>query len=728
MSTATKTPPTTEAPSSEASSPHALPPKRAGWFGKSLILLLICGGVVWFLPALIGQVASKTNVLALLGAKIPGEIEFDSASLSWEAPVLLHDVQVKGKDGQSMATIKSVTSKETLWELVSKPLQPLRLDLEGVSLEVVIPQQQIRPDAPLNPDAAIKPLLQHKFLKMPREIQIHVTDGELKLVDSERQPLTVLDHLEGTYVFAPAQAEKPAEHRVEFTSTVKEPATGGNSKLTAIWQDRSMGLPEGETALLPQDAEKVIAKLSLSRFPLNALEPPLLSVMPEKKLRGTISGECEIACGQLSSGDIQASVKGSAREPVDLAPDQRAQLISLDGASTPFSLGEVSWNVAGEYLAESDQLQVATLEFLSAPLTIQGKGRVHELHQRAVVDVQGILKCDAQELLVHLPTELRQELSADGLRVTSFRALGPARQLDVTTGDSTPLELAETLQLSATLGWDRLSAFGVESTAGELRTTLSNGWLVLDPVSVAVGKGHVKSLPQVELHDEPHFEIPKGVMLEKVHLTEPLVRKWLKYPAPLLANSTSIDGMLSLEIAEVGKGQLGHMDQADIPGVIQIHQATIAPGPLVREIQDLIDQISAMTGGRAIPRERVKVTMVEQTLPFRVMEGRVFHKDFHLDIGDVRIGTSGSVGLDQTLDMVMTIPLNEKWLQKGPILQSLQGEVITVNIRGTLDEPRIDARPLADFGKRIGIKAAGGLIEKLLQNPPPRLRRPRPLP
>ena len=325
MSTAvTNPPPSKEAPA-EAPTPKPTPPRRSGWFGRSVVLLLIGGGVVWFLPALIGQVTSKTNVLALLGAKIPGEIEFDSASLSWEAPILLHDVQVKDKGGQPVANIKAVTSKETLWELVSKPQQPLQLDLEGLSLEVVIPQKQLRTDAPLKADDAIKPLLEHKFPRLPREIHIHIADGELKLLDSQRQPLTVLDHLEGSYVFVPGKDDSPAEHRVEFTSSVREPATGGNSKLTGTWRDAGgTASPETGAAALPDNAERIIASLSLNRFPINALEPPLLSVIPEKKLRGTISADCEMNFAQQPGGDIQASVKGTAQEPADLPPEHRA--------------------------------------------------------------------------------------------------------------------------------------------------------------------------------------------------------------------------------------------------------------------------------------------------------------------------------------------------------------------------------------------------------------------
>jgi hypothetical protein len=49
------------------------------------------------------------------------------------------------------------------------------------------------------------------------------------------------------------------------------------------------------------------------------------------------------------------------------------------------------------------------------------------------------------------------------------------------------------------------------------------------------------------------------------------------------------------------------------------------------------------------------------------------------------------------------------------LLSRLKGEVVTVRIGGTLDNPTVDRRALIDFGKRLGAKAAGGLLQNLLE-------------
>jgi hypothetical protein len=49
------------------------------------------------------------------------------------------------------------------------------------------------------------------------------------------------------------------------------------------------------------------------------------------------------------------------------------------------------------------------------------------------------------------------------------------------------------------------------------------------------------------------------------------------------------------------------------------------------------------------------------------------------------------------------------------MLSRLKGEVVSIRVGGTLDDPMIDRRVLADFGKRLGAKAAGGLLQNLLE-------------
>ena len=66
--------------------------------------------------------------------------------------------------------------------------------------------------------------------------------------------------------------------------------------------------------------------------------------------------------------------------------------------------------------------------------------------------------------------------------------------------------------------------------------------------------------------------------------------------------------------------------------------------------------------------------------------------------------------------MLVEIPIPDEWLDRGPVLRALRGEVVSIPLRGTLEQPDVDGRALAEWGKRIGMQAAGGLLQNLLEN------------
>ena len=92
------------------------------------------------------------------------------------------------------------------------------------------------------------------------------------------------------------------------------------------------------------------------------------------------------------------------------------------------------------------------------------------------------------------------------------------------------------------------------------------------------------------------------------------------------------------------------------------------------------------------------------------MQGRVEHQNFEIEVGDVVVRTSGSVGLDQTLDLVAEIPIREKWVQRDQVLRGLAGQTLKVPIRGTVQNPKLDAKAIAQLSKQMLQGAAGGLL------------------
>ena len=87
------------------------------------------------------------------------------------------------------------------------------------------------------------------------------------------------------------------------------------------------------------------------------------------------------------------------------------------------------------------------------------------------------------------------------------------------------------------------------------------------------------------------------------------------------------------------------------------------------------------------------------------------------------VGSQGSVGLDQTLDLTVTIPIPSQWVADLPWLAGLLKEDVKIPVRGTLSRPAVDASAVTTLSTQLlrGIagdalgEELGGELNKALQ-------------
>jgi hypothetical protein len=105
----------------------------------------------------------------------------------------------------------------------------------------------------------------------------------------------------------------------------------------------------------------------------------------------------------------------------------------------------------------------------------------------------------------------------------------------------------------------------------------------------------------------------------------------------------------------------------------------------------------------------------EQRVPVDVADGRVHHQGLSMQVKDVVIRTSGSVGItDQTLSLVAEIPILDDWIKNRRELSGLKGQTIQIPIGGTVTRPQLDTRGLLAFSKNLAFAAGRGAIENEL--------------
>jgi hypothetical protein len=110
------------------------------------------------------------------------------------------------------------------------------------------------------------------------------------------------------------------------------------------------------------------------------------------------------------------------------------------------------------------------------------------------------------------------------------------------------------------------------------------------------------------------------------------------------------------------------------------------------------------------------------TVDFWVDRGRVYHRGAGIMVGKTSIRTSGSVGFDETLDLVAEMPIPERWLGRNVLGTALANQTIKVPIRGTLSKPTVDFKALDRMKADLLRDAAGNVIRDELLD---RLIRPK---
>jgi hypothetical protein len=196
----------------------------------------------------------------------------------------------------------------------------------------------------------------------------------------------------------------------------------------------------------------------------------------------------------------------------------------------------------------------------------------------------------------------------------------------------------------------------------------------------------------------------------------------LKYIAPVLAGATQSDGQFSLQLSGA-RVPLADSKQADVAGQLTVHSVRVVPGPMAKQWVELAQQVEAIAKRRDLAsvgqRQPVKLlTIQDQQVNFRVVDGRVYHQGMQIQIGDVALTTEGSVGLDETVALVVRVPIQDKWIEGQAMLVGLKGQSLAIPISGTLRQPRMDQSAVAGLSQQLlqgaAQQAIGGELNKAL--------------
>lgn len=194
--------------------------------------------------------------------------------------------------------------------------------------------------------------------------------------------------------------------------------------------------------------------------------------------------------------------------------------------------------------------------------------------------------------------------------------------------------------------------------------------------------------------------VERGPLINRAEINADVAHSWLKYVAPIVADSTSTEGSFSVDL-DAWQIPLDAPEQGTAGGRLTIHALDVTPGPIGRVITDLLKLPPSVVASQ------------ESVIQFELADARVHHRDLRFTLGGLPVKTHGWVGLDQTLEIMAEVTLPQFQNEEAPIRRALSGRVLVIPIRGTLNKPEVDAQALTRSGMGILNDVLSNLGERI---------------
>jgi translocation and assembly module TamB len=375
----------------------------------------------------------------------------------------------------------------------------------------------------------------------------------------------------------------------------------------------------------------------------------------------------------------------------------------------PWQEPQIKITGKGNYDRAKDTLKLDQLELVSAAVRGDIAGEISRMTATRDMQLAGHVDFDWEKLTRWLQPYVGTHVQLAGHESRSFSLTGPMAPVEggpanagnvlVAVPPTGTFAWCQQLSGKADVGWQSANIYGLVFGPTTLKAELSNGVVRLNPLDFPVSNGHLRLSPEVRLSPDPaEISAAPGVILDHIQLTPAMCQQGLKYIAPVLADVTQADGLISMNL-EGCRLPLANPSAGDAAGTLTVHAVEIGPGPLLQELSQLLGQL---------PKAQLAK---ESAVQYRLVEGRIYHKGLQLDFPGFSIRTYGSVGLDQSLAMMVEMPIPAKWLPNNALRDTLTTRSINLPLIGTLSRPKLDPRAVEQAAGQFLERATEGLFK-----------------
>ena len=432
--------------------------------------------------------------------------------------------------------------------------------------------------------------------------------------------------------------------------------------------------------------------------------------------------------------------------------DTMIDKLVIAGLQTPPD-GQPTWSVlwkepqvkvaaVANYDVAADTMSLDSSSFDVSGLSVGAKGTLTACATKQQIDLTGDIAYDWDLLIKRFGENLTRNVQLSGKDHRPFSVKGSLASLSSTPASTSPSSKKTnvmTLSFSpdenpatskpvatapaaglmdfsaqAGLGWTAADVYGIVAGPGDVSVKLDKGICQFAPLDIAVNEGRMHLTPSVHLESDPALLVlPQEKMIDQIRLSPELCAGWLKFVVPALADSAQVEGKFSLDMQGASL-PLSAPATGTVDARLSVHQVQVRPGPLALKIVGAIDQVQSIITRRSVGdlSKDVWLEMPEQHIPFKMEQGRVHHEGMTFTVKNVAVKTSGSVGTDETLDLIAEIPIQNGWLGNNKVFASLKGQSVRIPIRGTLTSPQLDPSIFSKLTEQLG----GSVLEGVLQD------------
>lgn len=374
----------------------------------------------------------------------------------------------------------------------------------------------------------------------------------------------------------------------------------------------------------------------------------------------------------------------------------------------------------GDYGHSTDAVTFAVAKVSRPGLDLDAKGSVKQATTTQDINFTGTLAYDWAKLTPLMREFVGQSFAATGSGARPIRVSGrlsppgaalaaaPKIELKAPGAPVTPTQsIFAIVDGEVAIGWDSLKAYGFEIGASEFKGKMTKGVVNVAPLYAVFGGGKFTLAPTLKLDRSPfELSLAKGHIFDHAKLTPTATAGALGYALPAIANTAQAEGEFSAVVDE-NAIVLGDYTRSSLKGALIIHKATVSATPAVAEVAKLLG---------------VKGTTMtlasENVVPVQVANGRVHHQGFAINLAGTPLRTSGSVGFDNTLDLIVEVPLPKDLpaLKNNPILmKAIAGKMVRIPMKGTMSKPELDPkgfeRAITDIARESAKDAGKDVIE-----------------